>query len=59
MTPDLITTLAIILEVILLAGIGRFAWQNRKNKLLFWGWLAVITMFVVADIAFFSGLLSK
>ncbi len=59
MTPDLFTVVALILEAVFLAGLGRFVWQNRKKKFLFWGWLAVLAMFVAADIVFFAGLLSK
>jgi uncharacterized SAM-binding protein YcdF (DUF218 family) len=47
----------IMSEVIFLAALGRFAWKNRQKKLLFWGWLAVIAMFVAADIVYFGGLL--
>jgi len=38
----------IVLEIIFLAVLGRFAWKQRANKFVFWGWIAVIAMIAVA-----------
>jgi len=57
MILDSFSNITIMFEVIFLAALGRFAWKNRQKKLLFWGWLAVIAMFVAFDVVFFLGLL--
>ena len=54
---DSFSIVAIMFEIMFLAAIGRFAWKNREKKLLFWGWLAVIAMFVALDVVFFGGFL--
>jgi len=38
----------IVLEIIFLAVLGRFAWKQRPHKFVFWGWIAVIAMIAVA-----------
>jgi len=38
------TTLLILFEVISLVVLGRFSWQRRGNRLLFWGLITVIAM---------------
>jgi hypothetical protein len=38
------TTSFILFEIISLAVLARFSWQRRGNKLLFWGFVAVIAM---------------
>ena len=42
----------IVLEVIFFAVLGRFAWKQRQNKFVFWGWIAVIALLAGADIYF-------
>ena len=42
----------IVLEIIFLAVLGRFAWKQRQNKCVFWGWIAVIALLAGADIYF-------
>ena len=59
MKPDFISVAALVLEVMLLTALGRFAWRNRERKFLFWGWLVVLAMLATIDVAFFAGLLSK
>ena len=54
---DSFSIVAIMFEIMFLAAIGRFAWKNREKKLLFWGWLAVIAMFMALDVVFFGGFL--
>ena len=44
---------AVFLEVVFLAAMGRFAWQNRTNKFLFWGWLAVLAMLIAIDVYYY------
>ena len=39
--------ITIILAIMFLAGLGLFAWRQRANKFVFWGWLAVLAMFAV------------
>src|SRR6266849_3464232 len=46
---DTFAMVAVFLEVVFLAAVGRFAWRNRKNKFVFWGWLAVLAMLVAID----------
>lgn len=36
-----------ILGIMFLAAVGRFAWRQRANKFVFWGWLVVLAMFAV------------
>jgi len=56
MPLDTSSVVAIVLEVVFLAAVGRFAWQNRKNKFVFWGWLAFLAMLVAIDVYYFLGL---
>jgi len=49
------TIVSVVCESIFLAAIGRFAWRNREKKLVFWGWVAVIGMFLALDGIFFLG----
>jgi hypothetical protein len=57
MILDSFSIAAMMFEAVFLAALGRFAWKNRQNKLLFWGWLAVIAMLVAIDVVYFGGLL--
>jgi hypothetical protein len=41
--------ICVILEIMFLAAVGRFAWRQRTNRFVFWGWLAVLAMFAVID----------
>jgi hypothetical protein len=50
MILDSLSIAAMMFEAVFLAALGRFAWKNRQNKLLFWGWLAVIAMLVAIDV---------
>jgi hypothetical protein len=59
MMLDFFSGLSLVLEAVFLAGLGRFVLRNRKKRFLFWGWLFVLIMFALADVAFFTGLLSK
>ena len=43
------TLVSVILEIIFLAVIARIAWRQRKNKLVFWGWLAFMAMLALVD----------
>jgi hypothetical protein len=54
MPLDTFSIVAIVLEVVFLAAVGKFAWQNRKNKFVFWGWVAVLAILVVIDVYYFS-----
>jgi len=54
MPLDAFSVVAIVLEAVFLAAVGRFAWQRRKNKFVFWGWLAVLALLVVIDVFYFS-----
>jgi len=54
MPLDTFSMVAVFLEVVFLAAVGRYAWRNRKNKFVFWGWLAVLAMLVAIDVYYFS-----
>ena len=43
---DTLSMVAAFFEVVFLAAVGSLAWRNRKNKFVFWGWLAVLAMLV-------------
>jgi hypothetical protein len=43
----------VVFEVVFLAAVGRLAWQNRKNKFVFGGWLAFLAMLVAFDVYYF------
>jgi hypothetical protein len=43
------TIIWLVLEVIFLAAIARFAWRQRANKLVFGGWVAFLLMLVLVD----------
>jgi hypothetical protein len=48
----------ILLEIMFLAAIARYAWQHRENKFVFWGWIVVIAILAIIDYwAFRAGLL--
>jgi hypothetical protein len=50
------SVVAIVFEVVFFVAVGRFAWQNRKNKFVFWGWLAFLAMLAAFDVYYFFGL---
>jgi len=35
---------SIILEIMFLAVLAHFAWKQRANRFVFWGWIVVIAM---------------
>ena len=43
---------SIILEMMFLAALAHFAWKQRANRFVFWGWIAVIAMIGAAYIYF-------
>ncbi len=43
------TIIWLALEAIFFVAIARFAWRQRKNKLVFWGWLAFLGMLAFVD----------
>jgi len=45
--------ISIFLEIIFLAAIARYAWRQRTNRFVFWGWLAVLATFAVVDYWYF------
>ena len=51
-----LVVISIILEIMFLAAIGRYAWRQRTNRFVFWGWLAVLAMFAVFDYWYLVGL---
>ena len=42
----------ILLEIMFLVVLGRYAWKQRSSKFVFWGTMAVIAMLAVVYVYF-------